>query len=546
MKKIFFLVVVFLLSIPFIKAQTIEEAKKDIYYERYQSAKQILQAIIAKANASPDATYWLGEVYLKQGKVEAANVILTDAVKIYLEQNRSKKDYPLLFIGHGHMLLDSGLTTQARTEMEEILNETKYKDAQALLAAARANIDSKNGDLPWAIELLQKAEKKDKKNPEIFLAYGDAYRKMIDGANAIDNYNKALSLDGSFAAPVYKEGLIYKTQNNADIYIDRFTKAYQIDSAYTPAIYELYYYYYFRDVAKADTFLNAYIRHSDPDPAQAYMVTDLEYASRKYAEAIVSSRNLIARDGVKVQARIYKLIAYSYAALKDSAAALENINTYFEKQSPSSFVAKDYELKANLLEKLNPDKTQAITWYRKALAADSNKKETLNYMVTLADLQKEVGNRQREAVWRENIYLKKEHPSNLDIYNWGLALFGAENYEKADSVFAIYEDKYPDQIYGYLWRARSNALMDTTMEKGLAVPHYVKLAEIASKDSIKNKSILLKAYQYLGAYEATITKNYPVSLGYYDKVLALNPQDAEAEKNTKILSKWISDGKGSN
>jgi len=546
MKKIFFFTGALLVAITFTKGQTIEEAKKDIYYKRYQSAKQVLQAIIAKENASPDANYWLGEVYLKQGQVEAANVILTDAVKIYLEQGRSKKDYPLLFIGYAHMLLDSGLTSQAKTEMEAVLDETKYKDAQALLAAARANIDSKNGDLPWAIELLQKAEKKDKKNPEIFLAYGDAYRKMIDGANAIDNYNKALALDGSFAAPVYKEGLIYKTQNNTDIYIDRFTKAFQIDSAYTPAIYELYYYYYFRDVAKADTLLNAFIRHSDFDSSQAYMVTDLQYASRKYAEAIASSRNLIARDGDKVQARIYKLIAYSYAALKDSAAALENINTYFEKQSPTAFVAKDYELKANLLEKLNPDKTQAITWYRKALAADSNKKETLNYMVTLADLQKEVGNRQREAVWRENIYLKKEHPSNLDIYNWGLALFGAENYERADSVFAIYEDKYPDQVYGYLWRARSNALMDTTMEKGLAVPHYVKLAEVASKDSVKNKSLLLRAYQYLGAYEATITKNYPASLGYYDKVLALNPQDEEAEKNTKILSKWISDGKGSN
>ena len=91
-------------------------------------------------------------------------------------------------------------------------------------------------------------------------------------------------------------------------------------------------------------------------------------------------------------------------------------------------------------------------------------------MITLADLQKEMGNREREAVWRENIYLNKEHPSNLHIYNWGLALYGDENYQKADSVFAIYEDKYPEQIYGYLWSAGSNALLDTTMEKGLAVP----------------------------------------------------------------------------
>lgn len=546
MKKTFLIIGGFLFIVVFANAQTIEQAKKDIYYERYESAKSILQDIIAKQSASPDATYWLAEVYLKQGKINIAGIILADAVKTFTAQNLSKRNYPLVFIGMAHMLLDSGFVLQAKTQMEAILEESKYKDPVALLAAARANIDSKNGDLPWAVEQLQKAEKKDKKNAEIFLAYGDAYRKMIDGANAINNYNKALSLDPSFAEPVYKEGLIYKTQNNGEVYVDRFTKAYAIDSNYTPAIYELYYYYYFRDVNRADTFLNAFIRHSDPDPLNAYMVTDLQYVSGKYSEAIASSERLIAAEGVKVQPRIYKLMAYSYAALKDSVAALANMDAYFDRQDPSAVVAKDYELKANLLEKLNPNKTIAITWYKKALAADSNKKETLNYMITLADLQKEVGNRVREAVWREHIYLNKEHPSNLDIYNWGLALYGAKNYERADSVFSIYEDKYPEQVYGYLWRARCNALVDSTMQNGLAIPHYIKLVEVASKDSVKNKALLLTAYQYLGAYEATVTKNYPSALNYYDKVLILNPDDDEAQKNVKILDKWIAEGKGTN
>jgi tetratricopeptide (TPR) repeat protein len=416
----------------------------------------------------------------------------------------------------------------------------------ALLAAARANIESKNGDMPWALDLLTRALKKDKKNAEIYAAMGDAYFKMTDGGKAIIHYDQAIALNPSYAEPMYKTGVIYKTQKNKEIYLEKFTKAYEMDSVYTPALYELYYYYYFTDVIKANQFLTAYIRNSDPDPMHHYMVTDLQYVSKKYREAIAGADSILSEEGSGAQPRLYKLIAYSKAALGDSTAALQYMNTYFDKQDTAQIVAKDYELKANLLEKLSPDKAEAIVWYRKALAADSNKTEKLNYMIALADIQQELGNRERESVWRERVYQNKKSPTNLDIYKWGMALYSAENFEKADSVFALYEAKYPDQVHGYLWRARCNASMDTTMEKGLAVPHYKGLVEVAIKDSVTNKPLLLTAYQYLGAYEANVRKDYAASLDYYSRILALNPEDAEADKNAKILEKWIKDGKTEN
>lgn len=539
MKRLIFITTIFLSNGFGINAQTLGEAKKDIYYERYTSAKNILQSIIAKGNTYPDAWYWLGEVYLKQNDIKSAYAILSEGVNSFSELQLSRKKNPLIFIGLAHMYLDSGLTDLAKNSMEDILEESKYKDPVALLAAAKANIDSKNGNLVWAIELLNKALKKDKNNADIYLALGDANRKLIDGGTAILNYNRAVELAPGFAEPLYKEGLIYKTQNNPDIYIDRFKKAYAIDSNYTPAIYELYYYYYFVDVIQANKYLTSYIRNADPDPNHVYMVTDLQYLSAKYDEAIASARKILSAEGEKSQARLYKLMAYSYAALGDSAAALSSIDIYFEKQQPSALVTRDYALKARLLQKLNPDKSVAVEWYKKALVADSGKKESLDYMLALANLHNEIGNRDREAKWRGKIYQVKPNPTNLDIYKWGTALYAAQDYVKADSVFSIYEEKYPDQIHGYLWRARSNALIDTAMADGLAVPHYIKLVAVASQDSIQNRSLLLNAYQYLGAYEATITKNYTASLYYYDKVLALDPEDADAGKNVKILEKWI-------
>lgn len=542
MKKLLFITSVSLLAAT-AGAQSVDDAKKAIYYEHWQAAKNILQPMLSGEDA-PEAAYWLSGVYLQENKMDSAAAVLNNLPGNFLQQTDEYKKHPLPFIGQARLTLESGNATAARSQMEAVLDATKYKNADALLAAAKANVDSKNGDVAWAIELLDKAIKKDKKNPAIYITLGDAYMKQQNGGAAVSNYMTALQVDDHYAEGPYKEGLVYKTQKNEEIYLQKFNKAYEVDSTYTPAIYELYTYYFFKDVKQADKFLTAYIRHSEADPKHAYMLADLEYVSKKYKEAISSAQNIMSRDGDSVQPRLYKLMAYSYAALGDSATALKNINTYFEKQVDTAVVPKDYALKANLLQKSGTDTLAAVEWYEKALAADTVKEQQLEYVTALADLSQQLGNREKEAYYRGRIYEDKPNPTNLDIYKWGMALYNADDYEKADSVFAIYEHKYPDQVYGPLMRARANALRDTTMELGLAVPHYQKLAEVAAKDSVKNKQLLLMAYQYLGAYEATVTKNYNASLEYYDKVLAINPNDAEAEKNANILSKWIEQGKG--
>lgn len=524
-------------------AQSVDDAKKAIYYERWQTAKNILQPMLTGDNA-PEAAYWLSEVYLYENKMDSATAVYTKLPADFLTQTGEYKKHPLPFIGQAHLQLNNGKTTEARTQMDEVLKANKYKDAEALLAAAKANIESKNGDANWALELLDKAIKKDKKNPAIYVAMGDAQLKLQNGGGAVSNYMMALQLDQHYAAAPYKEGLVYKTQKNEEIFLQKFNQSYQADSTYTPVIYELYTYYFFKDVKQANQYLTAYIRNSEPDPKHAYMLADLDYVSKKYQEAINSAQNILTRDGENVQPRIYKLMAYSHAALGDSATALKDIDTYFNKQADSNVVPKDYALKASLLQKAGTDTAAAIEWYEKALAADTVKEQQLEYVTALADLNQQLGNKEKEAYYRGRIYEEKANPTNLDIYKWGMALYNADEYEKADSVFAIYEHKYPDQIYGPLMRARANALIDSTMELGLAVPHYQKLTEVAAKDSLKNKQVLLTAYQYLGAYEATVTKNYEASLEYYDKVLAINPNDAEAEKNARILSKWIEQGKG--
>ncbi|MDO9375369.1 MAG: hypothetical protein Q7T76_13175, partial [Ferruginibacter sp.] len=462
----------------------------------------------------------------------------------FYKQDYSKKKNPLLFIGNAHLLLRLGKTTEAKQLFEETLAEVKYKNAKALLEAAKANLQSAQGDSLWAIELLQKAILRDKNNPEIYTSLGDAYRKMVDGSNAVVNYDKALEVEPTYAEAMYKKGKIYKTQNNPEIYVENFSRALAADPVYAPALYEMYYHYYFRDVTKAANFLDAYIKNSDVSPEHVYMIADLNYVSKKWDTAIRQAKNILKIEGDSAQPRLYKLIAYSQAALGDSATALKNMNEYFSRQPDSAVVPKDFAMKAVLLEKLEDDKTIALAWYKKALAREKNPADSLEYIVSLANLQNKLGHRDREAIWREKAYQLKQQPTNLDLYKWGMALYSSENFSKADSVFAIYQDKYPDHIHGYLWRARSNALIDTTMQQGLAVPHYTKLVELIGKDTATNKPLLVRAYEYLGAYEANTTKDFSASLEYYDKILALEPGNDEAKKNAELLEKWIQDGKG--
>ncbi|HEU4574817.1 MAG TPA: tetratricopeptide repeat protein [Chitinophagaceae bacterium] len=528
-----------------VSAQSVEQAKKEMYYTRWESAKENLLPLIKRSDVSPETFYLLGEVYLEENKTDSAGMIFTDGIKIADTKKQPEKNYPLIYMGKAHWMLATGQKDEAVKLMNEVLDATKHKDAAALLAAAKANIDSENGDAKWALELLEQAAKRDKKNPAVYSAMGDAYRKLVDGSNAVLSYQKALDVDPRYAEAWYKLGKVFKTQDNVSVYLDRFTKAFASDENYTPALYELYNFYFYRgDVDNAKNFLERYIKNSDPSPRHDYMIADLDYISKQYKDAIAKANFILDRDKDSTQPRIYKLIAYSYEGLGDSAQALQYINQYFDKQDTAGYVAKDFELKARLLDRVQHDEEAAAQWYEKAYAAETKEDTKQDYAKMIALLYKNAGDRLKEAEWRGTYYNSAKNPTNLDLYNWGLALYTGQAYQQADSIFAQYEEKYPDQVYGYLWRAMCNALIDSTMELGLAVPHYEKLIEVASKDSVANKSNLIKAYGYIGAYKANVEKNYPESVAYFNKILELDPGNADATRYVTILQKWIDEGKG--
>jgi hypothetical protein len=527
-------------------AQTVGEGKKLMYYNRLQSAAATFKQIIQKDAAATEAYYWLFETKLQQGDTAAARQVLADVAKLQQADAKLKVD-PLVQAGNVHVMLIDGKLAEAKTASDELVDDTKGKNVEVLLALANAQIDTKNGNYDYALELLGKAQKRDKKNPEVFQLTGDAWRRKGDGGQAVAAYMSALQADPSYAKANYSIGKIYLTQNNQSIYVKHFQDALQQDAAFAPAYYELYYHFYYRDVNEAKKYLEQYIANTDKTVENEYMMIDMLYVSSKNQDAIDMANRLLQQQADAARPRLYKLIAYSYDALGDSVKALNNINTYFQKEQPQHYVAKDYELKARLISKQHPNdsakRVEAIALWEKATALDTLPENKVGYMQQIAAAYKKMNDRSQEAEWLGKIYASKKDPSNLDLYYWGLAHYAAGEYSQADSVFAMYTNKYPEQLHGYLWRAKSTAIIDSAMEAGLAVPHYAKVIEIADDDSVKNKTLLIQAYGYIGAYEANVHKDYPEALENFEKILALDPGNDDAARYTGILKKWIETGK---
>jgi len=232
-------------------------------------------------------------------------------------------------------------------------------------------------------------------------------------------------------------------------------------------------------------------------------------------------------------------MAYSYKELNQPQLAMDNMNQYFSKAPDSSFIAKDYQAMAEIYAGMDGKKDSAIVYYQKAVDKATDSSALYTYYKNLADLNKELDNQAEQTKWLGKYYKGNLNATNVDLFNWAVAYFTARDYEKADSVFAIYTTKYPEQGFGFYWKARSDALIDSTMEKGLAIQPYMKLIEIAEKDTASdtNKKWLVEAYGYIAAYKTNTEKDFATAIDYFNKLLTVDPGNADAKKYIDILEK---------
>lgn len=516
-------------------AQSVQEAKKLIYYGRYQGAKEMLQKVVAGNPADAEAVYWLSQVHIVQSDLPGAKAVLNKGMEGANGSN------PMLLAGRGHLELLEGKTADARQRFETALSLTKAKDINVLNAIGRANAE-KSGDADYAIEKLKQATQiKGFKEPDVYINMGDAYRKKQDGGGAVSSYQNALTVDPKYAAAKYKVAKIYLTQGNdqKDVFLRNFEEAIALDPNYSPAYYDLYAYYFSRDVNKSTQYFNKYKENADKGPALDYEEASLLFAGGDFKGAIAKADQLLVSQGENADARLYRLKGYSHEKMGDSLNAVKDMETFFAKARPDQIVGDNYVMLAMNSAKF-PERQERVDHYlNRAIDNDTSLVNRMDYAKKGADFFKKAGNQQKAAEWMTRVVQLNPNPGKVDLYNAGFENFKAANYQRADSLFGLYKTKYPDEVYGHYWSFRSRSVIDSTMEAGLAVPDCQRFIEVAESDKVKNKNTLITAYGYMAGYNANVKKDFPAAIGYLDKILEVDPANADATKNKEILQKAI-------
>lgn len=527
MKRIGLMLTFFLISANILFAQSIEEGKKFLNYERWASASKVFNDLLTANPNNIEAAYWLGQTYLQ-------NPDFTDtmaAKALYQKTLQANPDAALIIVGMGEVELFEGKLADARNRFETAINMTKKKDLEEiLLAVGRANIDAKSGSAQYAIEKLQLAAERDKKNrnAEIPMLLGDAYRKLIDGANATVSYQNAIAIDPKNARPYFMIGRIYETQGfgQEPIYMKYYNEAIAADPNYAPVYYWLYTYYYNRDVNKAREYLNEYVKVADQDSKNCHAEASLLYVSKLYEEAIQKANNCISTaPGAKPFPALFALKAYSYNKLGDTAQSRKFFEEFFAKVNPDNIGPNDYATYAEVLLKTPGNSARAESYIEKAIDMDTVPANKFKYVRDVAKSLYDEGRFDDAGKWYKKILYMTPEYGNVDLYWAGYSEYRAEDYVTADSIFQLYQKKFPEDVLGWYLGALSKVAIDTA-QTGLAKSDFEKLIELA--DTAKDKDKLIPAYTYLLAYYYNIVKDTPKAMEYNEKILALDPENAQA------------------
>jgi tetratricopeptide (TPR) repeat protein len=524
-----------LITVSGLFSQTVQEGKRLLFMHRYQSAKTTLEKVVAAAPTNAEAIYWLAQAQFELKDLNGAKEVLRKGMEGANGSN------PLLLVAMGQVELAEKKTNDARQRFETAISLTKGKDVSIFAAIGRANLEE-GGDPAYGIEKLKQGTTvKGFKDAMTHIYMGDLYRKLMRGGDAVSSYENALMIEPKSALAKHKIGKIYLTQGfeQKDIFMGKFNGAVEDDPTFAPALYDMYVFYYSRDVNKATEMFNKYKEHAEPGPALDYEEASLQFAAGDFKNAIVKADNLLKSQGDKADARLYRLKGYSFDKLGDSLQALAEIETFFQKATADQINPDNYVVAAYNAAKLKTDLTKVDYYFTKAIDADTVVANKIDLAKKAADFFKRDGQLKMSANWFVKVMTLKPKPSNVDYYNAGMAFYNLKEFVVSDSLFTIYKVNYPKENVGYLWSFRSKRYIDTSMVMGLAVPAAIELITVLDSDKVKFKSQIIEASGYLANYYANIKSDYAASIQWFDKILEVDPTNADAIKYKDILTKRL-------
>jgi len=534
-----------------VKSQDLFAARNLTAGEQFEAAAKVFKTIIEKEPNNGTYYYYYGDNFLKTYFADTlSNTIkeMTDTALVYYTKGLEvDPNNPLNNVGKGKVALYNGDVNTAKIEFDNAQAKfpsktnkasklSKIDQAITLICIAEAYINApKKKDINQAITFLDKATLLNPKNPEIYLVKGDAYMENNDGTNAIFNYKKAEELDPKSPKAKLRIGqLRYRTKNYQEAQ-EYYKEALLIDSTYAPAYLELGVTFAKagqNEVAKK--YYKKYLDLSNNVTAKVKYALVL-YDLKDYAEAIDQFNEVIALDSSRND--INRALAFCYYEDKKYDTALFYITKFFSKTNPEKTINLDYVYYARILAKSTMD-SLAVIQYKIAFEKDSTNTDMLSEMATSYAKMKKY--QDAADVLNEKINILKKintDPATYypDYYNLGKYYYNIANWEKADTAFGMAISIEPNFIQAIRLKAVTQNLLDpdvdennkTILIKGKAKPYFEMLLQKTEQDSVKFVIYRKEAFSYL-AYYYLLYKDFCNSIAYWEKIVAVDPQNEKA------------------
>lgn len=503
-------------------AQSLDDVRKHLSYDQLPQALSKMEAI-AKANpGNIQYQILLGDIYAMNQQHDKA----ISAWKLASEINPSD-NYALIAAARVQLPVN---ITEAQKLFDRVIRNTKSRNAHIFQSIGESFLYAKNPDLDKAIDNLNKALSIDRSDASTFLSLAEAYMLKRDFGSAMTNYDYAAERTSNKSEPYYKMGTMYIRARNYPLGVSYLERAQQADPNF-PAIYKAlgnHYYENVNDYGKAVEQYKKYISLITPDKDDLARYANALHAAGKYSEAIQVITDIVSKDPSAVY--LYKVISESYNKLDQLDKGLEYMKKYVASLPKDKVDPNDLVRIAVIYRNMQND-SMALEYFDKALEIDSKITDALDQVISILNEQRKF----QESIKYLSMKASLPGAGAMDYFNLGRAYYITRDYSGADAAFRKIIDVRPDAATGYLWSAKSSANLDPELETGIAVPMYEKFIEVALPNRETFAKELSEAYGYLAYYHYMKHADIPTAKDMAQKAVDIDPSNEQAGEMLKAF-----------
>ena len=497
----------------------------------------LITEIASDSSTRAETSFNLGNIYFCENQLDSARLCFEKGLA-------SNPANSLNAIGLT-MLKIKADPTAAELEFTNLLKlKQNKKNVDVCIAIANAYLF--NDVIDKALIYQDKAKSLKPKYAPVYVVLGDIELAKKNVGEACRNYEQAIYFDDKCKEAFIKYARAYKNVNTP-LAIEKLNTLKSKEPAFLLVDRELAdIYYATNNFSKAAELYASYLKSGNSN------VQDLtQYAFTLFLGGQFEKSLEVTKLGLVKAPRnpvFNRLAMYNNVDMKKTDDALVAADVFFTKTDDPKYTYLDYRYFGQALR----DKKQidlAIPQFEKALQIDSTK----------TDLWKDISDMYSEKyAYKKSLVAYNKYLSTLTedkktgdaLMTLGKLYYGLgndttetdlavkkSNCVKADSVFALIAIKEPTGYRGNFWRARSNVGLDPETTTGLAKPFYEQTATLViSKADVKFNPVLIECYRYLGFFYFQ-KKDYTQSMSYWNKILAIDPNNAVAKSVIDGISK---------